>query len=43
HCNIELDEALRMCSLYPAKVLGLSHELGLIEEGYKANFIEWQE
>ena len=42
-CDVELDEALRMCSLYPAKVLGLSHELGLIEEGYKANFIEWQE
>ena len=41
YCGIELEEALRMCSLYPAQVLGLSHELGMIEKGYKAEFVEW--
>lgn len=41
HCGIELEEAFRMCSLYPAKVLGLDGELGMIEKGYKANFVEW--
>ncbi len=40
-CDIPLDEALRMCSFYPAKILGLQKELGKIEKGYKANFIEW--
>ncbi|MBS1626601.1 MAG: N-acetylglucosamine-6-phosphate deacetylase [Bacteroidetes bacterium] len=40
HCNIELDEALRMCSLYPAQVVGLSNELGKIEKGFKACLIE---
>ncbi len=39
YCDIELDEALRMCSLYPAQVLGLN-DLGKIENGYKASFIE---
>ena len=39
HCDIQLDEALRMCSLYPAQVLGLK-DLGKIEKGYKASFIE---
>jgi len=39
HCDIELDEALRMCSLYPAQVLGLG-DLGKIEKGYQASFIE---
>ncbi|MDE3142853.1 MAG: N-acetylglucosamine-6-phosphate deacetylase [Bacteroidota bacterium] len=39
YCDIEPDEALRMCSLYPAQVLGLN-DLGKIEKGNKANFIE---
>lgn len=38
-CNISLDEALRMASLYPAKAIGLDHQLGKIEKGYKANFV----
>jgi N-acetylglucosamine-6-phosphate deacetylase len=42
HCNIKLDEAFRMCSLYPAQVLGLSN-LGKLEKGCKASFIEWNE
>jgi N-acetylglucosamine-6-phosphate deacetylase len=40
-CDVELDEALRMCSIYPAQVLNLDNELGKIEVGYKADFIEW--
>ena len=36
HCGIELSEALRMCSLYPARVISLDKELGKIEKGYKA-------
>ena len=34
--HIELDEALRMASLYPAQLAGISHERGKIEKGYKA-------
>ncbi len=41
HCGIQLEEALRMCSLYPAQVLGLDNELGKIEKGFKAAFVEW--
>ena len=36
HAGIETGEALRMCSLYPARVMGLDQELGRIEKGYKA-------
>ncbi|MGZ8551981.1 MAG: N-acetylglucosamine-6-phosphate deacetylase [Chitinophagaceae bacterium] len=39
HCGIEAGEALRMCSLYPARVVGLEHELGKIEKGYKAKLV----
>lgn len=36
--HIELGEALRMCSLYPAKVLGLK-EMGRIEKGFDARMV----
>src|ERR1019366_5150356 len=36
-CNIPLDEALRMASWYPAKVLGIENETGKIEKGYKTD------
>jgi N-acetylglucosamine-6-phosphate deacetylase len=36
--NIELGEALRMCSLYPAKVLGMKDH-GKIEKGYNAPMV----
>lgn len=36
HAGIEKGEALRMCSLYPAKAIGMDHELGRIQRGYKA-------
>jgi N-acetylglucosamine-6-phosphate deacetylase len=35
HCNVELDEALRMCSLYPARVMGLQNRLGCIKKDYE--------
>lgn len=41
--GIELSEALRMASLYPAKVIGMQHELGRIEKGYKAEFVVMDE
>ena len=37
--GIELPEALRMASLYPARLLGMSNKLGMIKKGYKANII----
>jgi N-acetylglucosamine-6-phosphate deacetylase len=36
HAGIPLPEALRMCSLYPARVVGMSDEVGHIREGYLA-------
>ena len=38
-CDIGLSEAIRMCSLYPAKVLGIK-DLGRLEKGYKASYVE---
>ena len=37
-CAIDLGEAIRMCSLYPARVIGMEDQLGKIERGYKATF-----
>lgn len=39
HAGIELEEALRMCSLYPAKLLGLDREVGRIRPGFKAAMV----
>jgi N-acetylglucosamine-6-phosphate deacetylase len=39
YCNIELGEALRMCSLYPAQVMGLDNKLGKIQKGYDASIV----
>ncbi|WP_162303600.1 N-acetylglucosamine-6-phosphate deacetylase [Hymenobacter sediminis] len=36
--GLPLAEALRMASLYPARVLGLDDQLGLLETGYTADF-----
>lgn len=36
HVGITLPEALRMCSLYPARVMNMSDEVGLIRDGYLA-------
>ncbi|HNG63266.1 MAG TPA: amidohydrolase family protein, partial [Ferruginibacter sp.] len=34
HAGIDQAEALRMCSLYPAKAIGMDHELGRIATGF---------
>lgn len=39
HVGIELEEALRMCSLYPAKAIGMNNQLGTIKVGSSANFL----
>ena len=39
HCGIELAEALRMCSLYPAQVMQLDDQLGRIAKGYRAKMV----
>ncbi|MEJ1966836.1 MAG: N-acetylglucosamine-6-phosphate deacetylase [Gammaproteobacteria bacterium] len=36
--GLELAEAIKMASEYPADYLGLGHELGRIAPGYRANF-----
>jgi N-acetylglucosamine-6-phosphate deacetylase len=36
--GVSLEEAMRMVSLYPAKVIGLDSTLGKIEKGYTASF-----
>ena len=37
--NIDLGEALRMASLYPARLLGLDHTIGMIKKGFNADFV----
>ena len=37
--GIDLAEALRMASLYPAQYLGVDHYLGRIEPGYQADLV----
>ena len=37
--GIEVEEALRMCSLYPARVLGVTHLYGKIAPGSAAQFV----
>ena len=37
--GVELGEAINMCSLYPAQVMGLKHITGLIEPGNAAEYI----
>jgi N-acetylglucosamine-6-phosphate deacetylase len=39
YCGINIEEALRMCSLYPARVMNMENELGYILEGRKANMV----
>jgi len=37
--RLELAEAVRMASEYPARIIGLGGELGRIQPGYRANFV----
>jgi N-acetylglucosamine-6-phosphate deacetylase len=39
HAGIELEEALRMCSLYPAKAIGIQGKSGLLAPGYRADMV----
>lgn len=39
HCGIALDEALRMASTYPARMLGLENSIGAIREGLYADLV----
>lgn len=43
HAGIELEEALRMVSLYPAQAVKLSDRLGTIETGRAANMVALNE
>lgn len=36
HVGIPISEALRMCSLYPARVMGMSDRVGMIRDGHLA-------
>lgn len=38
-CDIELGEAIRMCSVYPAKIMGLPYISGRLEINERADFI----
>ena len=37
--GVEPGEAIRMCSLYPARVMGIGHQYGKIQQGYKASML----
>ncbi|HEX7902924.1 MAG TPA: N-acetylglucosamine-6-phosphate deacetylase [Chitinophagaceae bacterium] len=37
--GIQTGEAIRMCSLYPAEVIGKHHDLGRIEKGYSSDLV----
>jgi N-acetylglucosamine-6-phosphate deacetylase len=39
YAGVKVDEALRMCSLYPARVIRQSDEIVLLKNGYPANMI----
>jgi N-acetylglucosamine-6-phosphate deacetylase len=39
HVGIDLEEAVKMSSTYPAQYIGVDHYLGRIEEGYIANLL----
>lgn len=39
HAGIETGEALRMCSLYPARAMQMDDQVGMIASGYKAKMV----
>jgi N-acetylglucosamine-6-phosphate deacetylase len=39
YCDIDFAEALRMCSLYPARLMGMDNTIGKIGKGYQANMV----
>lgn len=42
-CNIELAEALRMCSLYPAQLMKIANEYGMLQAGTAAAMVVMNE
>ena len=38
NCNIPLESAISMATLYPAEYLGVSNYLGKLKKGYRADF-----
>jgi N-acetylglucosamine-6-phosphate deacetylase len=43
HCNIDLGEALRMCSYCPAKLMGMQNEYGVIKPNAAASIVVMNE
>ncbi|QIL39157.1 N-acetylglucosamine-6-phosphate deacetylase [Pedobacter sp. HDW13] len=39
HCDIDLNDALKMATLYPAKLIGIEHLTGTIETGKTADLL----
>jgi N-acetylglucosamine-6-phosphate deacetylase len=39
HADVGIDEALRMCSLYPARAMNLEGQYGKIAPGNPAQFV----
>ena len=39
HAGVEMEEALKMCSLYPAQVMGMDDDYGRIAPGSAAQFV----
>lgn len=39
HVQVDPGEAIRMCSLYPARVMGMDDQYGKIQKGYKASLL----
>jgi N-acetylglucosamine-6-phosphate deacetylase len=39
NCSINVEEALRMCSLYPARAMNMPHKLGSLQKGCNADMI----
>ena len=43
YAGVDIGEAIRMCSLYPAQVIGLEKELGKIATGFRSKMIVLKE
>lgn len=43
HAGLDKAEALRLCSLYPAKAIGMENSLGRLDPGFQASFISVRE
>jgi N-acetylglucosamine-6-phosphate deacetylase len=43
YAKLTKEEALRLCSLYPARAIGVDHQLGFLLPGYQASYISLNE